>query len=188
MTDNYSKKRDFGPRKNEWIRVPQVQVITDQGDNLGVMNTQEALNKAKEEGLDLVEVGSNAFPPVCKIMDYSKFIYQQNKKQRLNKKNSKQKELKEFRFSPVIDVGDRDTRIRRAKDFLDKGHPVRITMFRKGRQSEELATSVFNEILTNFVEYSSIEPEPKREGRNMYITFNKKNGKTKDEQNNSKEI
>jgi translation initiation factor IF-3 len=181
MSDNntYNKKRDFGPRKNEWIKVSQVQVINDKGENLGVMDTQDAIKLAQEAGLDLVEVGAKVNPPVCKIIDYAKYLYLQNKKLRLNKKSSKQKEMKEFKFSPVIDVGDANTRIRRALDFLEKGHPVRITMFRKGRQSYEQANEVFNEILTNFTEYSSIEPEPKREGRNMFITFNKKNGKTK---------
>jgi translation initiation factor IF-3 len=84
--------------------------------------------------------------------------------------------MKEFKFSPVIDVGDINTRVRRATEYLEKGHPVRITMYRRGRQSREQAEKVFNEILTNFDEYSSIEPTPKKEGRNMYITFFKKNG------------
>ena len=176
----YTKKKNYGPRKNEWIKVPKVQVITNDGKNLGEMDTKEALKKAQEQDLDLVEVGANAKPPVCKIMNYSKYLYQQNKKQRVNKNSSKQKEMKEFKFSPVIDVGDVNTRVRRALDYLEKGHPVRITMFRKGRQSSDQANQVFNEILTNFTEYSSIEADPKREGRNMFITFHKKNGKTKD--------
>lgn len=177
--NNYQKKKDYGPRKNEWIKVPKVQVVTDDGENLGEMETSKALEIAKESGLDLVEVGSSANPPVCKIMDYSKYIYQQKKKIRQNKKGSKQKEMKEFRFTPVIDIGDINTRVRRAHEYLEKGHPVRITMFRKGRQSPEQAKEVFNEILTNFTEYSSIEPEPKREGKYMFITYIKKNGKTK---------
>ena len=176
--DHTYKKRDFGPRKNELIRVPQVQVVTEKGENLGVLDIKDALARAKEDGLDLVEVGPKAEPPVCKIMNYSKYLYQQNKKQRVNKKSSKQKEMKEFRFSPVIDIGDVNTRVRRAIEYLEKGHAVRITMFRKGRQAPEQANEVFNEILTNFTEYSSIEPEPKREGRNIFMTFNKKNGKT----------
>jgi translation initiation factor IF-3 len=138
------------------------------------MNTQEALIKAKELNLDLVEVGSNAKPPVCKIMDYSKYIYRQKKKQRKNRQKSK--DMKEFKFSPVIETADINTRVRRATEYLEKGHPVRITMYRKGRQSHEQAKKVFNEILTNFSEYSTIEPKAKEEGRNMYLTFIKKNG------------
>jgi translation initiation factor IF-3 len=140
------------------------------------MKTEDAIAKAKEQGLDLVEVAPKAQPPVCKIMDYSKYIYRQKKKARKNRKKSKQKDMKEFKFSPVIDVGDINTRVRRATEYLEKGHPVRITMYRRGRQSREQAEKVFNEILTNFDEYSSIEPTPKKEGRNMYITFFKKNG------------
>lgn len=170
------RKQDRGPRKNEWIKVPMVTVITEEGENLGEMKTEDALKKARGDGLDLVEVGADAKPPVCKIMDYSKYLYQQNKKQRANKKKSKQKDMKEFKFSPVIDTADIDTRVRRSLEFLEKGHPVRITMYRKGRQSQEQAERVFTEILTNFDEYSTIEPEPKKEGRNMFITYIKKNG------------
>jgi translation initiation factor IF-3 len=106
-------------------------------------------------------------------MDYSKYMYRQKKKQRKNRQKSK--EMKEFKFSPVIDIGDINTRVRRAIEYLEKGHPVRITMYRKGRQSKEQAEEVFTEILTNFNEYSTIEPKPKTEGRNMYITYIKKN-------------
>ena len=170
------QKKPKGPRKNEQIRVDKVRVVTNNGENLGIMHTTEALDKAKEQELDLVEIGAKAKPPVCKIMDYSKYMYRQKKKQRKNKSHSKQKDMKEFKFSPVIDIGDINTRVRRATEYLEKGHPVRITMFRKGRQSREQADETFTEILTNFDGYSSIEPKPKKEGRNMYITFIKKNG------------
>jgi translation initiation factor IF-3 len=176
MAYNRYKKKEKGPRKNESIRVPEVMVVDDDEGQVGVMKTEEAIAQAKEQGLDLVEVAPKAKPPVCKIMDYSKYIYRQKKKARKNKKKSKQKDMKEFKFSPVIDVGDINTRVRRATEYLEKGHPVRITMYRRGRQSREQAEKVFNEILTNFDEYSSIEPTPKKEGRNMYITFFKKNG------------
>lgn len=176
MAYNKYKKKESGPRKNERIRVPEVMVVDDDEGKLGVMKTKDAIAKAKEQGLDLVEVAPKAKPPVCKIMDYSKYIYRQKKKQRKNKKKSKQKDMKEFKFSPVIDVGDINTRVRRATEYLEKGHPVRISMYRRGRQSREQAEKVFDDILTNFDEYSSIEPTPKKEGRNMYITFFKKNG------------
>jgi len=172
----YRKNKEKGPRKNEEILAPEVRVVTDSGENLGVMNTQEALVKAKQDDLDLVEVGSNSTPPVCKIIDYSKYIYRQKKKQRKNKKNNKQKDLKEFKFSPVIDTGDISTRVRRATEYLEKGHPVRITMYRRGRQSKQQAEEVFTKILTNFSGYSTIEPDPKQEGNSTYITFIKKNG------------
>jgi len=173
--NNY-KKKDYGPRRNEYIKVPEVQLIDAKGENVGVVNTDEARKLAKEAGLDLVEVGANAKPPVCKIMDYSKYLYQQNKKKKDQK--HKTKEQKEFKFSPVIDIGDMNHRIKRAKQYLEKGHPVKITMQRKGRQSSDQAKEVFTEILTNFEDYSSIETEPKYEGRRITITF-KSNGKTK---------
>jgi len=94
--------------------------------------------------------------------------------------------LKEFRFSPVIDVGDMNTRVRRAKEFLEKGHPVKITTIKRGRQQFSQMKEVFDEILTNFTEYCSIEPEPKSEFNSISITF-KKDGKTKNKQNSDKE-
>jgi translation initiation factor IF-3 len=176
MAYNRSNKRERGPRKNEYIKVPEVRVVNSDGENLGVMKTEEALEKAKEVELDLVEIGPKAKPPVCKIMDYSKYLYRQKKKQRKNRAKSKQKDMKEFKFSPVIEIADINTRVRRATEYLEKGHPVRITMYRKGRQSQEQAEETFTDILTNFDEYSTIEPEPKKDGRNMYVTFYKKNG------------
>lgn len=169
-------KKQYGPRRNEFIRVPQVMVIGDQGENLGVMKTDEAIKLAQSKGLDLVEVGATVNPPVCKIIDYAKYVYELNKKQRKNK--NKAKEMKEFRFSPVIDIGDIELRVRRSKEFIDKGHNVRLTMVRKGRQTHELAVQVFNDILTNFEGYSTIEPEKKVEGKTIFITF-KANGKAK---------
>jgi translation initiation factor IF-3 len=167
-------KKNLGPRVNEYIRVPEVQLVNDKGENLGVVPTEKALVLAKESELDLVEVGPNVKPPVCKIMDFSKYIYNQSKKSRGNKKG-KAKEQKEFRFSPVIEEADINHRVRRSKEYLEKGHPVKIVMQKKGRQSMEQAKLVFTEILTNFTDYSSIEAEPKYEGNRISMTF-KPNG------------
>ena len=179
-------KKDYGPRRNEWIRAPQVQLIGAQGENLGVVDTDKARILAQEAGLDLVEVGATANPPVCKIMDFSKYVYQQNKKKKATMVSSKMKELKEFRFTPVMDIGDSSHRIKRALEFLEKGHPVKLTMVKKGRQSKEIAQSVFDEILTNFTDYSSIEAEPKMENNRISITY-RQNGKTKNKQNSEEE-
>jgi translation initiation factor IF-3 len=154
-----------------------VQLIDQEGENQGVVPIGEALNLAKEAQLDLVEVGPKVSPPVCKIMDFSKYLYEQNKKQRGNKKG-KAKEQKEFRFSPVIEKADIEHRVRRAKEYLDKGHPVRLVMQKKGRQPMDLARETFAEILTNFDDYSTIEAEPKRDRNRIIITF-KADGKTK---------
>lgn len=173
----FQEKKSFGPRKNEYIRVPQVMVIAEDGTNIGVMRTDDAIRLAQSKELDLVEVGATVSPPVCKIIDYAKYMYEQNKKQRKSK--NKAKEMKEFKFSPVIDIGDIELRVRRGKEFIDKGHNVRFTMVRKGRQTHEQAIQVFNDILTNFEGYSTIEPEKKVEGKTIFITY-KANGKTKD--------
>ena len=169
-------KKKSGPRVNQEIRAKEIQLINDKGDNLGILSVEEAINMAKEKSLDLVEVGPNVSPPICKIMDFSKFLYSQSKKLRANKKG-KTKEQKEFRFSPVIEAADIDHRVKRSKEYLDKGHPVRIVMQKKGRQPMEQAKEVFAEILTNFTDYSSIETEPKYEGNRISITF-KPYGKT----------
>jgi translation initiation factor IF-3 len=169
-------RKNRGPRVNQYIGANEVQLIDQTGENRGVIPIAKAIEMAKDAQLDLVEVGANVSPPVCKIMDFSKFLYEQNKKNRKNKK-SKTKEQKEFRFSPVIEEADIDHRIKRAKEYLDKGHPVRLVMQKKGRQPIDLAKEVFTEILTNFDDYSSIEAEPKREGNRISITF-KANGKT----------
>jgi translation initiation factor IF-3 len=173
----YNKpKKDFGPRRNEYIRVPEILVIDQNGENLGAMKTIDALKMAQEAGLDLVEIAPNLVPPVCKIVDFAKFTYEQKKKER--QKRVSKKEMKEFKFSPVIDIHDKETRIKRSKEFLSKGHAVRITMERKWRQNPELAKSVFLDILTNFSEYITIESEPKTEGKRIFVTY-KPNGKTK---------
>jgi translation initiation factor IF-3 len=169
--------RNKGPRVNKYIRASKVQLIDQEGENQGVVPIGEALNLAKEAQLDLVEVGPKVSPPVCKIMDFSKYLYEQNKKQRGNKKG-KAKEQKEFRFSPVIEKADIEHRVRRAKEYLDKGHPVRLVMQKKGRQPMDLARETFAEILTNFDDYSTIEAEPKRDRNRIIITF-KADGKTK---------
>jgi translation initiation factor IF-3 len=169
--------RRKGPRVNKYIRASKVQLIDQEGENQGVVPIGEALNLAKEVQLDLVEVGPKVSPPVCKIMDFSKYLYEQNKKQRGNKKG-KAKEQKEFRFSPVIEKADIEHRVRRAKEYLDKGHPVRLVMQKKGRQPMDLAKETFAKILTNFDDYSTIEAEPKRDRNRISITF-KANGKTK---------
>ncbi|NLE31151.1 translation initiation factor IF-3 [Candidatus Dojkabacteria bacterium] len=183
--NNQRSNKDLGVKINDWIRVPKVLLIDEKGENLGEVDTIKAKEMARAVELDLVEVGATSNPPVCRIMDFSKYIYEQKKKLRKNK-TGKAKDLKEFRFSAVIDVGDMNTRIRRAKEFLEKGHPVKITTIKKGRQPYEQMKGVFNEILTNFTEYCSIEPEPKSEFNSITITF-KKDGKTKNKQNSNKE-
>ncbi|GAB4157760.1 MAG: translation initiation factor IF-3 [Candidatus Dojkabacteria bacterium] len=177
----FNQPRDDEPRRNHQIRATEVLLIDENGENVGVVSIQVALTRAHETGLDLIEVSANAQPPVCKIINYSKYIYTQNKKRREGKVKGKMKELKEFWFTPVIEQNDIDFKVKRAKEFLKKGHNVRITMRRKGRQTEEIANAKFDEILTLFEGYSTIEPEKKKEGRQIFITL-KPDGKTKNKQ------
>ncbi|MBD3329469.1 translation initiation factor IF-3 [Candidatus Dojkabacteria bacterium] len=170
------KKKDYGPRRNKYIKVPEVQLIDADGENKGVVNTDEARKIASDQGLDLVEVAPNAKPPVCRVIDFSKYQYEQNKKKR--KSRNRTKEMKEFRFSPVIEQHDIDVRVRRAHEYLGKGHNVRISVWRKGRQTSEQAKEMMNALLTYFSDYNTIEAAPRYEGRKIFITF-KADGKAK---------
>ncbi len=183
---NNNKYTHKEPRRNEFIRVPQVRLIDETEQNVGIVDTEIALKQAKEVGLDLIEVSPNADPPVAKIMDYSKYIYEQKKKARKGNVVGKQKEMKEYKFSPVIEDNDITFKVKRAKHYLSKGHAVRITMERKGRQTQEIADLKLAEILTNFEGYSSIEPDPVSEGKRKFITF-KPDGKTEKQKNSIKE-
>jgi translation initiation factor IF-3 len=188
-TRSYSTKRqnrDKGPKRNEMIIASSVLLIDEKNENLGEVKTPEALAKAKAVSLDLVEVSSENTPPVCRIMDYSKYRFEQKKKLKDGRKRSRPKEMKEYKFTAVIEQNDINFRVKRAIQYLDKGHNVRITMFRKGRQSREIAQEKMEEILTYFDGYSTIEPEISREGRRSFITY-KANAKTKNKQNSTKE-
>jgi translation initiation factor IF-3 len=172
------------PRKNHLITANEILVIDSQGENLGIKSKSEALALAEQEGLDLIEINPTSRPPTCKIMDYSKYLYEKNKKQKKNK-GGKFKELKELRFSPVIETHDIAVRVSRATKFLSKGHNVKLTIFRKGRQTREQAEEIMSQLLTIFDDYSTIEPGPKEEGRKLYITI-KSDGKTKDKKDSIK--
>jgi translation initiation factor IF-3 len=175
------KRKDNGPNRNYWIRAPKVLVIDDEGNNLGEMETEKALLIAKEREQDLVEVSPNANPPVCRIIDYAKFMYEQKKKAKTAKATGT-KEMKELKFSPVIDEHDISVRIKRAFEFMGKGHNVRLTIEKKGRQSMDQVNTIMAKLLTYFEGYSTIEAEPKTEGKRTYITF-KNDGKAKNKKN-----
>ena len=133
---NYFQRRNKpkGPKTNERIRSPQVQVISSDGKNLGTLNTQEAINLAKQEGLDLIEISPNASPPVCKIIDIGKYKYDLQKKANKAKKKQKKIELKEIKLRPVTEVHDYTFKIKNAQKFLSKGDKVKFTIKFKGRE------------------------------------------------------
>ena len=128
------KNKDRGPRSNNRILSPEVQVISSNGENLGILNTNEAINKAKNEGLDLIEIAPNANPPVCKIMDMGKFKYDAQKKANLAKKKQKIVSLKEIKMRPVTEIHDYEFKVKNAKKFILKGDKVKFTIRFKGRE------------------------------------------------------
>ena len=147
---NYFQRRtrDKGPRSNNRITSPEVQVISSDGENLGTLNTNEAIRKAKDEGLDLIEIAPNVNPPVCKIMDMGKYKYDAQKKANKAKKKQKKIELKEIKLRPVTEIHDYTFKIRHAQKFLSKGDKVKFTIKFKGRelQHSELGTKLMEKI------------------------------------------
>ncbi|MFI5252469.1 MAG: translation initiation factor IF-3 [Bacteroidota bacterium] len=159
-------------RINEEIRTPKVRVIDDAGQ-VGVMSPREALEIARKRGLDLIEIVPNAVPPVCKIMDFGKYKYEQTKKDKLQRKHQHVTMLKELRFHPNTDVHDFDFKVRHARKFLEDGHKVKATVVFKGR--EITYTIHGEELLKRFAEelkdIARIDQEPKLEGKHMAMIF-----------------
>ena len=177
---NNTNNKNNGQRINEMIRVREVRLIDDEGNQLGIVATQEALNMAKDRDLDLVEVSPNANPPVCKILDYGKYRFEQEKKLRDAKKNQKVLKLKEIRMQPKIGSGDLDTKAKHVQEFLDEGDKVKVTIRFRGRElaHTELGYDVLNEVLKRLVEGSySIEKPAAMDGRNMSMTISAKAAK-----------
>lgn len=156
---------------NEGIREKEIRVISETGDQLGLMSSKAALRMAEEKELDLVMISPNAVPPVCKIMDYGKFLYEQTKKEKEAKKKQKVVNVKEIRVSPTIEENDICIKAKNAMKFLTAGDKVKITVRFRGREAEH--SFIGNKILDNFVskleEVSVIEKPAKLEGRNMIL-------------------
>ena len=170
---NYFQKgtKHRGPRSNYRITSKEVQVITSDGKNLGVLNLNEAISKAKNENLDLIEIAPNANPPVCKIMDMGKFKYDQQKKANKAKKKQKKIELKEIKLRPVTEVHDYTFKIKNAQKFLSKGDKVKFTIKFKGRelQHSHLGNELMERIKQDMQEIGRVELQPKFEGRQMIM-------------------
>ena len=156
---------------NDQIRVPEVLVIGPNGEQVGVKSISDALTLAGYAALDLVLISPNANPPVCKLMDYNKFRYEKQKKQKeaLKKQKASMSELKEYRLSPVIDVGDFETKLRNATKYLEKGDRIKLTVRFKGRQMAhtELGKDVLDRFAERVQDVADIEQSPKLEGRTM---------------------
>ena len=146
-----------------------MRVIDDSNNQVGIIDTREALSKAREAGLDLVEVSPNAEPPVCRIMDFGKWLYEEKRKQKQNQKKQHTVVLKEIRLRPKIDDHDRDIKINHAIKFLEKGHKVQFTMLFRGREMIYLdrGFEIMNEILETLAEVAKLERDAKKMGRRM---------------------
>lgn len=156
-------------RVNQEIRVPKVRVITQTGEQLGVLTLHEALTMAQEQGLDLVEIVATAVPPVCKIIDYGKFRYDQTKREKESKKSQHQVKVKELKFSPNISDHDFDVKLRQARKFLEEGNKVKISCVFRGREMmhPEFGDRLLSKMLLDLDEISTCEAPAKMFGRMM---------------------
>ena len=170
----FQKKNKFkGPKFNNRITSPEVQVIDSMGENLGILNLQEAISKAKDENLDLIEIAPNARPPVCKIMDMGKYKYDQQKKLNKAKKKQKKIELKEIKLRPVTEVHDYTFKIKNAQKFLTKGDKVKFTIKFKGRelQHSNLGHELMDKIKVDMEKLGKVELQPKFDGKQMIMVI-----------------
>ena len=170
---NYFQRRTKhkGPRSNNRIVSSEVQVISSDGQNLGILNTQEAITIAKNEGLDLIEIAQNAKPPVCKIMDMGKYKYDAQKKANKAKKKQKKIEIKEIKLRPVTEIHDYTFKIKNAQKFLSKGDKVKFTIKFKGRelQHSNLGDELMQKIKTDMEKLGKVELQPKFDGKQMIM-------------------
>jgi translation initiation factor IF-3 len=150
-----------------------VRVINQEGEQVGILPIEEANNLASEASLDLVEISPNAEPPVCRIMDYGKFRFEENKKQQLAKKKQKQTQVKEIKFRPGTDVGDYNIKLRKLMAFLEEGDRTKVTLRFRGREMahQELGLELLQRVKADLEEYGTVEQEPKMEGRLMVMVL-----------------
>ena len=169
----FQRKKHKGPRTNFSIKSPEVQVITADGNNLGILNLNQAISQAKDNGLDLIEISPNANPPVCKIMDMGKFKYDQQKKANKAKKKQKKMELKEIKLRPVTEIHDYTFKIKNAQKFLTKGDKGKFTIKFKGRelQHSDLGNKLMDKIKQDMQELGRVELEPKFDGKQMIMVI-----------------
>jgi translation initiation factor IF-3 len=162
-----------GPRVNEEIRAPQVRLIDQDGEMQGVMSAREALIRAYDVGLDLLEISPNAVPPVVKILDYGKYKYEQQKKANEARKRQKIVEIKEIKVRPNIDDHDYDVKMRQMKEFIGEGDKVKVTLRFRGREMahQDLGLKVLDRIRTELAETTKVESMPRLENRQMIMVL-----------------
>jgi translation initiation factor IF-3 len=162
-----------GPRFNQMIAVDKVRVIDENGENIGVMLTNEAIEQAASVGLDLVEVSPNADPPVCKFLDVGKFRYEAQKKANLARKTQKTQEIKEIKMRPNIDDHDYDTKMRSVTKFIGEGDKVKVTLRFRGREMahQQLGMDLLRRVQDDVAEVAKVEAWPRMEGRQMLMVI-----------------
>jgi translation initiation factor IF-3 len=162
-----------GPRINEEINVREVQLIDNEGHNRGVVPIQQALEAATAAGLDLVEIAPNSQPPVCKVLDFGKYKYQEQKKAAEARKKQKIVEIKEIKFRPMIDDHDYDVKMRSMRRFFEEGDKVKVTLRFRGREMahQELGTKLLDRVRDDLTKLAKVEQEPKFEGRQMVMVL-----------------
>jgi len=175
-TSSFGEGEAIGTQKhrvNERIRVREVRLIDEQGRNLGVVPIQKAQEYARSKGLDLVEVAPNARPPVCRVMDYGKFIYEQTKRERQARKAQKQIEVKELRLRPKTDEYHVGFKLKQARKFLEKGHKVRVRVLFRGRERAhlDLGEVMLQEFAQQLADVGTVEQRPKMEGSSMTLVL-----------------
>ncbi|WP_216593312.1 translation initiation factor IF-3 [Advenella kashmirensis] len=160
-------------RINAEIRIPEVRLIGVDGEQLGIVKTVEALRLAEQEGIDLVEIAPNAEPPVCRIMDYGKFKYQEQKRQQEAKAKQKIIQVKEVKFRPATDEGDYQVKLRNLKRFIEDGDKAKVTLRFRGREMahQELGMRVLERVRDDMAELVQVEAMPKLEGRQMVMVL-----------------
>ena len=164
-------------RVNHLIRVPEVRVIGSEGEQLGILKTSEALKRAHEGGYDLVEVAPTSTPPVCRIMDYGKFKYEQSKKEHKTRQHQKSTQVKEIKLRPRTDKHDLETKVRRIVEFLEEGIKTKVTVMFRGREmaNQHLGRQAMERVREELKDVATIEMEPRMEGRNLYMIVSPKN-------------
>jgi translation initiation factor IF-3 len=165
-------------RINGRINAPKVRLIGSDGQQIGIVSSSDALRRAEEAGLDLVEISPNAVPPVCRVMDFGKYQYEESKRKHAAKRKQKQIQIKEVKFRPGTDVGDYQTKLRNLIRFLEEGNKAKITLRFRGRElaHQELGMEMLKRLESDLKDYAVVEQYPRMEGKQMGMMFNPKPG------------
>ena len=173
MILNSKEKKTSGPRTNESITASEVRVISSNGEQLGILSIREALNRAEDEGFDLVEISPKAIPPVCKIIDYGKLKYKEQKSKKEAKKKQKTIEIKEIKMRPGIDTHDYNVKLKALSKFIGGGNKVKISMRFRGREMEHrnLGFELLKKLTEEVVSFAKVEVSPRSEGRQIMMVL-----------------